>query len=769
MRRVAWLLMAFYPSLTRAEVACPDGTERRESAQAIWCVRAQADRVHGPFVCRDGDVDRLTGEYEDGVPAGLWTGYEENGEKSFSGAFARQAQAQGAEPVPVEFSAAGFVFGHPRTAELPLPCPRVAVRGGRLVTGSGFGMAFVIPSGVPTGEWRAFSTGGEVVAAGAFERGLRTGKWVTGRASQRTEVAYLSGREDGVRRVLDANGSVISETTMRAGLADGEQTEQLGDLTRRCTMKAGKNEGGCETRRRDGSLVKSTQYEAGLRHGLETQYYPDGTKAWEDTYARGVRSGPFRQWFESGALQAEGTWESNQLHGVLRTYYEDGQIQSKHEFARGERHGQQLDWGPDGRLVVESTSEKGSPIGRGRAWWPDGTPAVDETTEGRRLVTASRTWYRSGQLRRVVASDGQAETHWEFHPNGRLAWKGQYVQRRPMGTHRRWHPNGVLADVRSYGKQGAEGLAFRYWADGKPRVVTHHRGGRKIGSEIEWYENGQLRSVAQYDAEGRLTGHAVRWYRDASLASVTRYTNGYELLFSNADEPTTDPPPTLRGVLRAGRSRIAASRVARCAPPMRAVQVRSAYGDVEQGCENSAGRRHGRWVAAFANGTRAYVGTYVDGVEDGAWARWLPSGELEEQYHARRGKKHGRHRRYFPSGNLMQQHHYEEGTLVGVSEVWNDRGDLEQTLQHAGDGVRAVVDVQRPLGGTSERFETAHGVRDGSFERFHGTGGVRALVGRHAMGVKVGTWREYDETGRWRLDLDYVDGAPGSVYPAGSR
>lgn len=119
-------------------------------------------------------------------------------------------------------------------------------------------------------------------------------------------------------------------------------------------------------------------------------------------------------------------------------------------------------------------------------------------------------------------------------------------------------------------------------------------------------------------------------------------------------------------------------------------------------CAKPDGKRDGRFVTLFPDGTIAISGSYKDGVLDGAWERHWPGGGVAEAGAYAAGQKDGRWRASNPTGAVIGEYEMHAGT--GVEKQWLPDGALysERSLkagvpngaEHVYEGAIPIVAMQ---------------------------------------------------------------------------
>jgi antitoxin component YwqK of YwqJK toxin-antitoxin module len=84
----------------------------------------------------------------------------------------------------------------------------------------------------------------------------------------------------------------------------------------------------------------------------------------------------------------------------------------------------------------------------------------------------------------------------------------------------------------------------------------------------------------------------------------------------------------------------------------------------------------------FENGDSAFLGTYLNGIEEGVLKKWYPNNQLAEYrlYHA--GKKVGKHIGFWENGQPKFEFNFIEGELHGVANEWYRNGKAYKSFHY---------------------------------------------------------------------------------------
>ncbi|MFT4974184.1 MAG: G3E family GTPase/antitoxin component YwqK of YwqJK toxin-antitoxin module [Myxococcota bacterium] len=196
--------------------------------------------------------------------------------------------------------------------------------------------------------------------------------------------------------------------------------------------------------------------------------------------------------------------------------------------------------------------------------------------------------------------------------------------------------------------------------------------GRRHGTALRWYPDGQLRALVDYEG-GRRHGRYRAWHPDGTLAVEGSYDHDREhgrwRSYDGQGELQMELPcvegsteGTCRSYYPGGV--VARQWTARAGREEGPVTVYLTDGSRFSEASFRDGRRHGRrevWLA----GVRILEDHWADGIAEGTMRTWGFSGQLLQEGTLHSGQRHGRWRFWGYTGELMAEGDYADGEVVG--------------------------------------------------------------------------------------------------------
>jgi len=159
------------------------------------------------------------------------------------------------------------------------------------------------------------------------------------------------------------------------------------------------------------------------------------------------------------------------------------------------------------------------------------------------------------------------------------------------------------------------------------------------------------------------------------------------------------------------------------------------------------GVNEGPFVAWFPSGFRKWEGGYSEGERDGIYRQFFPNSDLQQEFHYRKGEPHGTWREWNIGGHRAKEEHFVDGLREGVRREWGKGFNSQENPELAEEGNLVL-----------EEHYVA-GQRHGTWQDFWPTTGNLRTEGEYALGQRVGVWRRLHESGAQEAEATYVDDA----------
>jgi antitoxin component YwqK of YwqJK toxin-antitoxin module len=232
-----------------------------------------------------------------------------------------------------------------------------------------------------------------------------------------------------------------------------------------------------------------------------------------------------------------------------------------------------------------------------------------------------------------------------YHQNGVPKFSVEYRKSRLTGQWQSWYPSGKVCDSGRFVGNAPDGIWKGWYADGSLRY-SWHTSAAKLGSlkdELLRQPKTKFFLIAQ-----KPVGEAVRYFQVEYLfrnkADKPKVFSRGQLLRKKADltliEQTVDNNTTSKGT--------------DYVPPFDEILL------------------HGECSLYYPGGALKERGMYINGLRDGVWEEFAPSGEMSRGAYLH-GNRSGEWRRYDKDGKLLFYTHYKQNGEVSESYQFNQR------------------------------------------------------------------------------------------------
>ena len=454
-------------------------------------------------------------------------------------------------------------------------------------------------------------------------------------------------------------------------------------------------------------------------------------------------------------------------------------------------------------------------------------PSGMKSSEGRMVDGKPEGWWRSYDQEGHLVSEGNRrnfllDSLWTFYADGKpyltLHYKagekhGEQVQYGPKEyTKTQWQHDSIVGVVTTYDNSGwlkrtvpyeagkPHGLAKEYNQEGRVvAVTTYYHGvmsrserinriddfGYKQGNWKYFWPNGNIRLEGTF-LNDKKHGFFKYYDENGMFLSVEKYDHD-ELV---ADAKETRQLDKRTAYHANGRPSIEATY----------------YKDKPEGIRreyDTAGRVTKGYV--FADGILRYEGiTDMNGLRQGLWKEYYPSGELrskgkyknsrpvgiwkfyfedktveiEGEYNSK-GQKTGAWVWFYPNGDTMTVANYDDGDLEGSYVEYDEQGKplvkgqyvagleeggwyyrngtSEETGKYEGGRKEGLWTSTFEPGKVAFKIQYRQNVRDGKYTAFWENGNVK-VSGKYEEGLQEGVWSYYNEEGIQFLTTLFKEG-----------
>ncbi|NLA25431.1 MAG: toxin-antitoxin system YwqK family antitoxin [Bacteroidales bacterium] len=459
-------------------------------------------------------------------------------------------------------------------------------------------------------------------------------------------------------------------------------------------------------------------------------YYESGKISSQGIIKDNKPDGFWQTWYENGNLKSEGLRTNFLLDSIWNFYYEDGKLHQKISYRSDEKNGFAETW------IKQELSNKDTAY-----------------------FLQSRELFLNGTR--------QGESFY-YHENGELKMGIYYRNNKRHGSGKEFDQNGNVIALFEY---------FNGYLLENKKINRHDAQGRKQGTWMEFYENGQIHTDISY-MYGKIHGYYREYNDQGILIKEMRYLNG-ELITREIEEELMQKADIKTLYNENGSIKYTGAFLNE-----KPVGIHREYNEngelnlakeydefgvlLAEGLFDSKGnktgrwtlfyetgeimargqykdnKKHGNWEFLYQNGKTEQKGEFVDGRPEGEWIWYYDSGEIlrEENYHY--GKREGKYQEFDEEGNTLTKGEYFDGYKMGE---WfynvgdhTEIGNYENGFQH-GKWKHYYLNDKLSFEG-----EYKSGDPSGKHTYYYENGDI-FISGLYRTGKKHGTWKRFNADG----------------------
>lgn len=221
--------------------------------------------------------------------------------------------------------------------------------------------------GIKHGEFKIWNEN-RLVLSGQFELDKRTGLWKWGRDKKNLDsiITYNDNIPDGKFKAWHSNGILASKGNFLGGKNDGSwewwSSDGLMDSSK--VYKRGQLNGISQFYFKNSKLKSSYIYVDGNLDGESISYFPSGEIKGLTTYKKGKKTGPYEVWYSASVPEEKGAFIKNKMNGKIKRWYSNGGLASISNYSEGKPNGITQIFALSGQITKELFFVDGSEVGR---------------------------------------------------------------------------------------------------------------------------------------------------------------------------------------------------------------------------------------------------------------------------------------------------------------------------------------------------------------------------------------------------------------------
>jgi len=177
----------------------------------------------------------------------------------------------------------------------------------------------------------------------------------------------------------------------------------------------------------------------------------------------------------------------------------------------------------------------GEPNGVARGYYKSGKLELETPFSNGKVNGVEKHYYENGQLEAEVPYTNYKINGVEkdYYENGKLSEVSPYIEGKHTGVTKLYDTNGVLGEEDTY--KTDDDVLVKFFKHGILITELPLFKMRKNGVREDYYDNGTLKSVVTY-INDTIEGVAKKYYQDGKIWSETNYNNGVKGITTTYDE-----------------------------------------------------------------------------------------------------------------------------------------------------------------------------------------------------------------------------------------
>lgn len=468
-----------------------------------------------------------------------------------------------------------------------------------------------------------------------------------------SEGMMRDGKPDGYWKTYSMNGKIKSEGNRKNFQLDSTWKfyNEAGKLAFSFTYKEGKKTGPKNTYdTKDGSLITSENYVNDVKVGNTVSYYKNGFVKQVVPFVAGKEEGVGYEYSAADSTRkfaptpTPRTTPDSTQQIIAITQYQKGFIAREERINRrdaaGLKQGMWKTFYPDGMLKTEVNYTDDKMNGYYKEY----------STKGSLLNT---TKYLNGVVQQNPPELAKLDVRTTYYDNGSVKFTATYKDGVAEGIQREFSPEGKVigAKVFSEGVLTGEGILdtagrqqgpwVEYHPNGQVKSKGEYLNGKRIGDWVFYYSNGKLEQKGKYDKKGKAQGPWKWYYESGNLWREENYRNDLQdgVMTEYTDAVADSVKIITKGEYIDGQKEGAWTLE---------------LPDYREEGSYKAGLRDGEWKHYYTStNTLRYEGKYLDGTPDGTQTFYYPNGKTRQTGKYIGGMKEGDWKFYDENGVLF--------------------------------------------------------------------------------------------------------------------
>ena len=529
----------------------------------------------------------------------------------------------------------------------------------------------------------------------------------------------------------------------------------------------------------DANKKFSHYYEKGLKEGEWIEWFVDESPREIYNYKKDLLEGSYAIYDSASAQKIiEKMYKKDLLHGVWKEWYLDNTLKLEYSYKNDNLHGVSIDYDSTGKKDSEKMYKEGLKDGEWNFYNDD---VVLVRVEVYNDDLKDGLWYTKDLETRDIHYEEYREDKFivryteHYYPNFQLMEKYAYKDSLPHGKWIGYYKDGETKHVKRF-EDGKKQGKWQYYTElGDVHTLelfeNDKRNGewykRLEGKDIQYqfwdmdsliseyadlhYPNGQLKEKISYK-EGLKDGKFTGYYQNGSKKYVKRYED---------DIPAGKwQYYTMAGKTNAEEIYVDGKRDDEWYRLEQNGDVYYQFWDMDSLISEYADLH-------YSNGQLIEKISYKDGLKDGKFTGYYPSGKVEYIKRYEEDKPMGEWKFVKEDGSTKKIERYEMGKKNEEWITYEENGDVYYQYWVQDSLISEYADLHYPNGQLIEKISYKEGKKNGKFTGYYESGQTK-YIRTYKDDKLEGKYADYTESGQILLKQSYVndllDGASKEWY-----
>ena len=529
----------------------------------------------------------------------------------------------------------------------------------------------------------------------------------------------------------------------------------------------------------DANKKFSHYYEKGLKEGEWIEWFVDESPREIYNYKKDLLEGPYAIYDSASAQKIiEKMYKKDLLHGVWKEWYLDNTLKLEYSYKNDNLHGVSIDYDSTGKKDSEKMYKEGLKDGEWNFYNDD---VVLVRVEVYNDDLKDGLWYTKDLETRDI--------HYEEYREDKFIVR--YTEH--------YYPNFQLMEKYAYKDSLPHGKWIGYYKDGETKHVKRFEDGKKQGKWQYYTELGDVHTLELFENDKRngewykrLEGKDIQyqfWDMDSLISEYAdlHYPNGQLIEKISYKEGLKDGKFT--GYYESGETKHKKKYTED--KPDGKWQFFTAGGDKNEEQIYAEGKKVEEWYRIdekgdtyyqfwdqdsliseyadlhYSNGQLIEKISYKDGLKDGKFTGYYPSGKVEYIKRYEEDKPMGEWKFVKEDGSTKKIERYEMGKKNEEWITYEENGDVYYQYWVQDSLISEYADLHYPNGQLIEKISYKEGKKNGKFTGYYESGQTK-YIRTYKDDKLEGKYADYTESGQILLKQSYVndllDGASKEWY-----